>query len=187
MLLDAIDSTKWSHKNGTKFTPRRPPRARGSDDEDGSEDDEDDDSDQESTSSVASAVNPRSNDISVHSTPAPPDFDSNIDPILRDGYSGGVDDFHVPEPAVIMDEEEHVDTEPRPEDPHKPKYVEGPAMHATKLGDIPLRVGQPYWFVHQGNYEQVWTIDSIRYASRSCTIVYVRCTDIVCDQVEAPF
>ncbi|GAA5902118.1 hypothetical protein JCM5296_006608 [Sporobolomyces johnsonii] len=48
-------------------------------------------------------------------------------------------------------------------DSSKPQFQAGTAMQETKLGRMPLRVGQPYWYVHQGNAEHVWTVDEIRY------------------------
>ncbi|GAA5960505.1 hypothetical protein JCM21900_000121 [Sporobolomyces salmonicolor] len=48
-------------------------------------------------------------------------------------------------------------------DSSKPQFQAGPAMQETKVGRMPLRVGQPYWYVHQGNAEHVWTVDEIRY------------------------
>ncbi|GAA5967602.1 hypothetical protein JCM3765_002301 [Sporobolomyces pararoseus] len=154
MLLEAIDKTKWSDKNGKRFTARSRRLRRRASVSDSEDEDEDDDGNGSSSSVPASPVNPRSNDISVDSTPAPHEYD-NIDPVLRDGYVEGQD------LTIINGEPEKATM--KQEDPNKPRFVAGTAMHQTKLGDISLRVGQPYWFVHQGNYEQVWIIDSIRY------------------------
>jgi hypothetical protein len=165
MLLEAIDKTKWSDKNGKRFTGRRGRYRRQRENSD-SEDEEDDDDEgspaPSSASSVASPINPRSNDISVHSTPAPPDFD-NIDPLLRNGYAENGD--MTMRDGSILEGGGDQSTALEKEDPNKPQFVAGTPMHETKLGDIALRVGQPYWFVHQGNYEHVWTIDSIRCVS----------------------
>ncbi|GAA6056101.1 hypothetical protein JCM3770_001968 [Rhodotorula araucariae] len=45
----------------------------------------------------------------------------------------------------------------------KPKLQAGASIQDAKLGEIPLRVGQPYLFVHQGNNEHLWTVDEVRY------------------------
>ncbi|EGU11982.1 RNA binding protein [Rhodotorula toruloides ATCC 204091] len=42
-------------------------------------------------------------------------------------------------------------------------YVRGPPLREAKLGEMPLRIGQPYLFVHQGNSEHIWTVDDVRY------------------------
>lgn len=50
----------------------------------------------------------------------------------------------------------------RPGPQGKPQLQRGPSLGGAKLGEIPLRVGQPYLFVHQGNNEHIWTVDEIR-------------------------
>ncbi|BGP41016.1 hypothetical protein JCM10449v2_004985 [Rhodotorula kratochvilovae] len=45
----------------------------------------------------------------------------------------------------------------------KPELQAGASIQEAKLGEIPLRVGQPYLFVHQGNNEHLWTVDEVRY------------------------
>ncbi|BGP33050.1 hypothetical protein JCM10296v2_004839 [Rhodotorula toruloides] len=42
-------------------------------------------------------------------------------------------------------------------------YVRGAPLKEAKLGEMPLRIGQPYLFVHQGNSEHIWTVDDVRY------------------------
>ncbi|GAA6023091.1 hypothetical protein JCM11491_002330 [Sporobolomyces phaffii] len=163
MLLELIDKTQWSDKNGKRLSEKRGNRLlrirteRDGDTSGEEHDDSESSAGPDSPSSPASPFNPRSNDISVHSTPAPGDFD-DIDPVLRNGYNGG--DITMADAADEIEQEakdrEHAD-------PHKPKFVGGSPMHQTKLADLALRVGQPYWFVHQGNYEHVWTVDAIRW------------------------
>jgi len=50
----------------------------------------------------------------------------------------------------------------RPAVQGKPELQLGPSLANAKLGDLPLRVGQPYLFVHQGNNEHIWTLDEVR-------------------------
>ncbi|GAA6002892.1 uncharacterized protein JCM10292_001360 [Rhodotorula paludigena] len=45
----------------------------------------------------------------------------------------------------------------------KPALQKGAPIQDAKLGAIPLRIGQPYLFVQQGNAEHVWTVDEVRY------------------------
>ncbi|KAK4054631.1 hypothetical protein OIO90_003443 [Microbotryomycetes sp. JL221] len=45
----------------------------------------------------------------------------------------------------------------------KPMYEKGSNMQQTRLGELSIKVGQPYWFLHQGDCEHVWTVDEIRY------------------------
>ncbi|GAA5883657.1 hypothetical protein JCM3774_003080 [Rhodotorula dairenensis] len=54
--------------------------------------------------------------------------------------------------------------DPRPLRPHrgKPTLRGGPRAHEVTLGEMPLRVGQPYGFVHQGDVEHIWSVDEIR-------------------------
>lgn len=53
---------------------------------------------------------------------------------------------------------------PPPLRPHrgKPKLRRGTLAHQTTLGEMPLRVGQPYGFIHQGDVEHIWSVDEIR-------------------------
>ncbi|GAA5936315.1 hypothetical protein JCM3775_006462 [Rhodotorula graminis] len=51
----------------------------------------------------------------------------------------------------------------RPGDQGKPDLKAGPPLKDVKIGDMPLRVGQPYLYVHQGNNEHIWTVDEVRY------------------------
>ncbi|KAK4054246.1 hypothetical protein OIV83_001272 [Microbotryomycetes sp. JL201] len=44
----------------------------------------------------------------------------------------------------------------------RPPYTAGPSMQETRIGDIVVRIGQPYWFMHDGDCEHVLTIDEIR-------------------------
>lgn len=37
-------------------------------------------------------------------------------------------------------------------------------MKDTKLSSLSVRVGEPYWLVHQGNCEHFCVVDQIRYA-----------------------
>ncbi|GEM08092.1 small nuclear RNA activating complex, polypeptide 3, 50kDa [Rhodotorula toruloides] len=46
-------------------------------------------------------------------------------------------------------------------------YIRGAPLRQAKLGEMPLRLGQPYLFVHQGNSEHIWTVDDIRYVHPS--------------------
>lgn len=48
--------------------------------------------------------------------------------------------------------------------PHrgKPNLRRGTLAHQTTLGEMPLRVGQPYGFIHQGDVEHIWSVDEIR-------------------------
>lgn len=50
----------------------------------------------------------------------------------------------------------------RPQDPREYYRKAESSTQNTRVGDLGLRVGEPYWFVHQGNCEHVWTVDSIR-------------------------
>lgn len=36
-------------------------------------------------------------------------------------------------------------------------------MESVRLEDLTLRVGEPYWMLHQGNCEHVFTVDEIRF------------------------
>lgn len=45
---------------------------------------------------------------------------------------------------------------------NKPQYTIGPKMQDTRIGDIEIKIGEPYWFMQQGNCEHIWTVDSIR-------------------------
>lgn len=49
--------------------------------------------------------------------------------------------------------------------PHrgKPNLRRGTLAHQTTLGEMALRVGQPYGFIHQGDVEHIWSVDEIRY------------------------
>jgi hypothetical protein len=44
-----------------------------------------------------------------------------------------------------------------------PKWSVGESMQETRIGDLDLKIGEPYWFMHQGNSEHIWVIDSIRF------------------------
>lgn len=50
---------------------------------------------------------------------------------------------------------------------NRPQWRTGPSMQETAIGSIKLKVGEPYWYMHQGNAEHVWTVDSIRYVASS--------------------
>ncbi|GAA5988284.1 hypothetical protein JCM10908_002149 [Rhodotorula pacifica] len=56
------------------------------------------------------------------------------------------------------------DPAPAPLHPHrgKPNLCRGTLAHETTLSEMPLRVGQPYSFVHQGDVEHIWSVDEIR-------------------------
>ncbi|KAK4698630.1 hypothetical protein P7C70_g7641, partial [Phenoliferia sp. Uapishka_3] len=43
-----------------------------------------------------------------------------------------------------------------------PRWTAGSSMQNTMIGELDIRVGQAYWFMHQGNCEHVWTVDCIR-------------------------
>ncbi|KAI5478339.1 small nuclear RNA activating complex, polypeptide 3, 50kDa [Pseudohyphozyma bogoriensis] len=43
-----------------------------------------------------------------------------------------------------------------------PSWTAGPSMQDTAIGSLDIKIGQPYWYMHQGNCEHVWTVDSIR-------------------------
>lgn len=51
---------------------------------------------------------------------------------------------------------------------HKPNWTMGSAMQETRVGELGLKIGEPYWFMHQGNCEHVWSIDSIRFVLILC-------------------
>lgn len=38
------------------------------------------------------------------------------------------------------------------------------SMKDTKLSSLSVRVGEPYWLVHQGNCEHFCVVDQIRYS-----------------------
>jgi hypothetical protein len=38
-------------------------------------------------------------------------------------------------------------------------------MHDTPLSSLSLRIGEPYWLLHQGNCEHFIVVDQIRYVS----------------------
>ncbi|KAM0752699.1 hypothetical protein T439DRAFT_346540 [Meredithblackwellia eburnea MCA 4105] len=44
----------------------------------------------------------------------------------------------------------------------RPVWIAGRAMQDVRIGELDVRVGEPYWFMHQGNCEHVWSVDSIR-------------------------
>lgn len=45
----------------------------------------------------------------------------------------------------------------------KPSYRISPtSMQETPIGSLSLKVGEPYWYLHQGNCEHIWTVDEIR-------------------------
>jgi len=147
MLLESIDQVEWPGKG--KKPSRKPPKST------------------RATTPASPVDLTRSNDISVDSTPAPQhhhgmielDPFENIDPSLRNSFT--------PEPSHQYQQEEELgneeEEEEEEEEDHKPEFVRGNQMDQIKLGDVPLSVGKPYWFMHQGNYEHVWTVDSIRY------------------------
>lgn len=58
------------------------------------------------------------------------------------------------------------ETNPEPLRPHrgKPRLRRGKAAQFVTLGEMPLRVGQPYLFVHQGDDEHIWSLEEVRYA-----------------------
>ena len=35
-------------------------------------------------------------------------------------------------------------------------------MQETRIGELDVRIGEPYWYMHQGSCEHVWTVDRIR-------------------------
>lgn len=47
-------------------------------------------------------------------------------------------------------------------DSSKPDWRVGSSMQRTMLGDIDLKIGEGYYYVHQGNCEHIWTVDWIR-------------------------
>lgn len=75
---------------------------------------------------------------------------------------------HVSQDAMDVDIEVEVDVaqEQTPKDlprDRKPKWEAGSSMQSTRIGSLRLKVAEPYWYMHQGNCEHVWTVDSIRY------------------------
>lgn len=74
---------------------------------------------------------------------------------------------HISQDAMDVDIEVDVDVAQEqipkilPRD-RKPKWVAGTPMQSTRIGDLRLKVAEPYWYMHQGNCEHVWTVDSIR-------------------------
>lgn len=52
-------------------------------------------------------------------------------------------------------------------DQPKPQWRAGKSMQETRIGDLDVRVGEPYWYMHQGSCEHVWTVDRIRCAPPS--------------------
>lgn len=58
-----------------------------------------------------------------------------------------------------------------------PSYLAGPSMQQTRIGELEnLRVGKPYWYLHQGNCEHIWTVDEVRSVARD-RLSEVSCTD----------
>lgn len=47
-----------------------------------------------------------------------------------------------------------------------PKYTKGTSMQETRIGEVDFRVGEPYWYLHQGNCEHVWSVTKVRYVPR---------------------
>lgn len=43
-----------------------------------------------------------------------------------------------------------------------PDIRKGSGFSETRLGDLKLRKGKAYWFLHQGNCEHVWSVDDVR-------------------------
>ncbi|SCV73139.1 BQ2448_7064 [Microbotryum intermedium] len=46
--------------------------------------------------------------------------------------------------------------------PSIPTWSVGVGMEDVVLGSLPLRVGEPYYYLHDGNAEHIWTIEEIR-------------------------
>lgn len=44
----------------------------------------------------------------------------------------------------------------------RPSWTVGGSMQQTMIGELDIKLGEPYWFMHQGNCEHVWTVDTIR-------------------------
>ncbi|KAL8279181.1 hypothetical protein RQP46_008437 [Phenoliferia psychrophenolica] len=49
----------------------------------------------------------------------------------------------------------------------RPDWTVGGSMQQTLIGELELKVGEPYWFMHQGNCEHIWTVDKIRHVHPS--------------------
>lgn len=49
-----------------------------------------------------------------------------------------------------------------PFDPHNVYSKAKRSIQEARIGELDLRVGQPYWYIHQGNCEHVWTVEEIR-------------------------
>lgn len=49
-----------------------------------------------------------------------------------------------------------------PFDPHDVYSKAEQTIQEARIGDLNLRIGQPYWYIHQGNCEHVWTVEEIR-------------------------
>lgn len=43
-----------------------------------------------------------------------------------------------------------------------PNWTKGKSMQETRVGEVDLRVGEAYWYLHQGNAEAVWTVEGVR-------------------------
>ncbi|GAA5912686.1 hypothetical protein JCM8208_007730 [Rhodotorula glutinis] len=85
------------------------------------------------------------------SVPPEPDSDDERLPVVSVGAASAARAAAAARPPV------------RPGVQGKPELKAGPALKDAKIGDLPLRVGQPYLFVHQGNNEHIWTVDEVRY------------------------
>ncbi|KWU42332.1 hypothetical protein RHOSPDRAFT_21411 [Rhodotorula sp. JG-1b] len=81
----------------------------------------------------------------------PAAHDDDLTPLLAAHENGTHED-----PAAV-------ESQP-PLRPHrgKPNLRRGTLAHQTTLGEMPLRVGQPYGFIHQGDVEHIWSVDEIR-------------------------
>ena len=53
-------------------------------------------------------------------------------------------------------------SDPLPFDPRHVYSKAEQSIQEARIGDLDLRVGQPYWYIHQGNCEHVWTVEEIR-------------------------
>ncbi|BGP09061.1 hypothetical protein JCM10049v2_004916 [Rhodotorula toruloides] len=65
-------------------------------------------------------------------------------------------------------------------------YVRGSPLREAKLGEMPLRMGQPYLFVHQGNSEHIWTVDDVRYDPSAQFLPPKRPADLLIDSYLHP-
>jgi len=45
----------------------------------------------------------------------------------------------------------------------RPVYTTGKLIQQVRIGELEgLQTNEPYWFMHQGNCEHIWTVDAVR-------------------------